>query len=158
MGPFCTTAGFGRQMWNQPQGDLAARDPSPSCSSREMLQRLCLTAVLLLEGTGAEAILEAAFKDMAMDCLEFFYLLVCMSWLICACQAYVAAKELLQLLPFAWPGHFHASHSVLPVKNKSFRNGRHHHLPEEVELTGNKNSAQQRPSEHCRPLPSSLQI
>lgn len=74
MGPFCTTAGFGRWVWNQPQRDLAARGISPSCISREMLQRLSVSQQYfsLLERREAEAILEAEFKDLARDCLDFF--------------------------------------------------------------------------------------
>lgn len=82
-----------------------------------MLQRLSASQHFsLLEGREVEAILEAAFKDMAKDCLDFFLPAGVHSWLICACQAHMAAKELLQPLPFAWPGHFHVSHSVLLVK------------------------------------------
>lgn len=159
MGPFWTTARFGRGLWNWSQGDSAARDPSPSRISREMLQRLSVSQHFsLLEGREAEAILGAAFKDMARDCLDFFLPAGVHSWLIHACQAHMAAKVLLQPLPFAWPGHFHAPHSVLPVKRDSFTNGHHHHLPEEVELIGSQNTAQRRHSEHCRPLPRSLQI
>lgn len=127
------------------------------------MQRLSVSQHFsLLEGRQTEAILEVVFKDVARDCLIFFLPVGVHSWLICACQTHMAAKELLQPLPFAWPGHFHASRSVLPVKRESFTNGHHHHLPEEVELTGSKNTAQQRHSEHCsehcRQLPRSLQI
>lgn len=83
-------------MWNQPQGDVAARDPSPTCVTREMqrpsiahsaspcwnweTQKLPLLSVL-----GNMLILEVELKDILKDCLDFLPAGI-HSGLICVCQ------------------------------------------------------------------------